>query len=197
MIQGLGAFGFTLLDVKVRVLAIARNNDAIFNWRPRDSKRRIIPAHAPPGLRNVTRRYLVENFRVVLQRLKPVREFFGDVKHQMIAVRELDCDPLPERRGTRADVYGHVIDRPAGAADQFCLAVWRGLVVQSPKRPAFSIEGNITFDNICFQTVFLKLGARPGVRKEPSLILDFLGLDNVHTANFSFSEDHCCETDAS
>jgi hypothetical protein len=54
---------------------------------PLDAKCRVVPAHAPGRLRMIELRDLVKYFRVILQRLKPMREILWNVEHRSQAAR--------------------------------------------------------------------------------------------------------------
>src|SRR5690348_15017039 len=80
---------------KIRIISVALVHDP-FALRPCNPKCRIVPPHTSRVLRRVRPRHLVENFRVVLQRLKSVCELLGYVQHFSIHRGEFDGEGLFE-----------------------------------------------------------------------------------------------------
>src|SRR5262245_24655288 len=78
---------------------------------PDDSEGRVIPAHPAPELRGVELRYLVEHLTMIFEAQEAVGKTCGDVEHPAVGCRQLDGEPLPQRRRFWAQVNDHIIDR--------------------------------------------------------------------------------------
>src|SRR6185295_2733952 len=78
--------------IEIWILSVPVNDYAI-GRRPVDAESGVIPSDAPPTFGHVRGRHLIEDFRVVRQRLKPMGEIFGYVNHAMIVRRKLDTYP--------------------------------------------------------------------------------------------------------
>src|ERR1051326_1066537 len=111
--------------------------------RPFDRNRRIIPTQPARKLRHIKFRHLVEHFRIVRETLKAVSKAAQNIQHPAILTGKLEAFPFAERWRIRADIHGHIEDRPSRATDQLDLRLRFGLKVHAANHAAFFREGEI------------------------------------------------------
>src|SRR5918992_3206845 len=99
---------------KIWVTPVPLGNGSLAGW-PGDIESGVVPPHPAGVFGGVKLRHLVEDLGLVCQRLKPMGEAFGDVKHLAIVRRQFHSHPLREGRRIGPQVDDHVINRPPGA----------------------------------------------------------------------------------
>src|SRR5881227_3325901 len=70
---------------KIWIVLVPFIDNYHFHLWPVYAKSGITPAHAAATLRKVRRRHLIEDFRLILERLEAVSKILRDVKHSPVA----------------------------------------------------------------------------------------------------------------
>ncbi len=123
-------------------------------------------------------RHLVKDFRVILESLKSVCEFLGDVEHFVVLRRKLDGKMLLERwRGT-PDVDDDVIDRSRCAPYKLCFRKRNSLVMHSPQRAFPLVEGNVALRYLRVESVRFKFLPAECAGKKPALVCVLFQFDH-------------------
>src|SRR5690606_12771561 len=112
--------------------------------------------------RTVGRRNLVEDLRLVLQRLEAMGETAGCVEHHAVLCIELGREPAPVGRGGGTQIDDHVEDAAPYAADQLRLGPVAGLVMESPQCSLMRVERGVALAEVRVEAEFGELARAPG-----------------------------------
>ena len=99
--------------------------------RPGNRQSRIIPANAAPRSRLERRRYGIEHFAIVFQRLEAMGEALGDVELPVVLCRQFDAIPLAKAGRALTDIDDDVENGALRYADQLIFLMGRRLEVCS------------------------------------------------------------------
>src|SRR4051794_30742419 len=105
----------------------------------------------------------------------------------MVFGRQLRPYPLLVCRGVGPQVNRDIENSSSRTANEFCLSMWRRLVMHSTKGPAVLVVRDITFDEHTSQSPLTKILRRIKRSKKASMVLEPVRFNDVYAAKFCFS----------
>ena len=133
--------------------------------------------------------HLIEDFRIVFQRLEAVRESFGNVEHSVIRRRQFRREMLAERRRRPPEIDNDVRDRARGTANQLCLRERGDLEMHAAKSALALVERNIALHDARVEPFGFKLSLAKGARKEATFVFNLLRFNHERALQPSFREN--------
>jgi len=124
------------------------------------------------------RRVQIEQFAIVNQRLKTVRESFGDQQALTVSGGKNFAMPAQKRGRPFSDIQGDIIHFAAQTTDQLSLCVRRILKMQAAYSPLLHGTGMIDLDNGFFPAGCLKFFCTKKATEESARISNRLALND-------------------
>src|SRR5258706_3078503 len=133
---------------------------------------------------------MIGRFRIILERLIPVREALRDVDPATILAAQFNRDVLKERRRLRAQVNDDVENRAGAAAYEFGFGRRRKLKVHPSNRAPATVEADVGLCNHGLQPVRGEFVLAERAREESALVLAALQIEGERTPKLGFNENH-------